>query len=192
MPAARPSSPMARSNSRSPRVLDGKRKCTKCIAHSEPDSLWTIWLADRLQMAGSLVITKEAAAKSLGEGNPIHRRDVLSMDGDFTRGDVLHIYDETGNRAGPRPVGFHLGGDPGADRQPGNAGGPVARLPDPRRDHPSGEPCRAGRTTTCLGTRPTRSIPTERQGGFSGTASLPYRNHTLHGTRRQPRCDRYP
>ncbi len=76
-------------------VLDGRRKCTKCIAHSEPDSLWTIWLADRLQMAGSLVITA-AAAKSLGEGNPIHRRDVLSMDGDFTRGDVLHIYDETG------------------------------------------------------------------------------------------------
>ena len=72
-------------------VLNGKRKCTKCIAHSKPDSLWTIWLADRLQMAGSLVVTKEAAS-TLGEGNPIHRRDVLSMDGDFTRGDVLHIY----------------------------------------------------------------------------------------------------
>ena len=76
-------------------ILKGERRCTKCIAHSEPDSLWTTWLADRLQMAGSLVIT-EQAAKQLGEGNPIHRRDVISMDGDFSRGDVLHIYDEQG------------------------------------------------------------------------------------------------
>lgn len=76
-------------------VLSGKRKCTKCVAHANPGSLWTTWLADRLQMAGSLVITEDAA-NNLGDGRAIHRRDVISMDGDFTRGDVLHIYDEHG------------------------------------------------------------------------------------------------
>jgi glutamate 5-kinase len=76
-------------------VLSGARKCTKCIAHANPGSLWTTWLADRLQMAGSLVITAEAA-ETLGQGRAIHRRDVVSMDGDFSRGDVLHIYDEEG------------------------------------------------------------------------------------------------
>lgn len=74
-------------------VLSGVRKCTKCIAHANPGSLWSNWLADRLQMAGSLVITGDAA-DNLGDGRAIHRRDVISMDGDFTRGDVLHIYDE--------------------------------------------------------------------------------------------------
>ena len=76
-------------------VLKGERRCTKCIANSEPNSLWETWLADRLQMAGSLVITEDAAGR-LGQDDPIHRRDVVSVDGDFTRGDVLHIYDEHG------------------------------------------------------------------------------------------------
>ncbi len=76
-------------------VLRGERKCTRCIAHEQPDTLWQTWLTDRLQMAGSLVLTEEAAA-TLGQGGPIHRRDVMSMDGEFSRGDVLHIYDRTG------------------------------------------------------------------------------------------------
>lgn len=77
-------------------VMDGSRKCTKCVSYAQPGSLWHSWLADRLQMAGSLVITAQAAAR-LGGDRPIHRSDVLSMDGDFSRGDVLHIYDESGN-----------------------------------------------------------------------------------------------
>lgn len=74
-------------------VLDGSRRCTRLVAQSEPGSQWKAWLANRLQMAGSLVITAEAAAR-LGQGEPIHRTDVVRMDGDFTRGDVLHIFDE--------------------------------------------------------------------------------------------------
>ncbi|UVI39170.1 glutamate 5-kinase [Qipengyuania spongiae] len=74
-------------------VLDGSRRCTQLVAQSEPGSQWKAWIANRLQMAGSLVITAEAAAR-LGQGEPIHRSDVVRMDGDFTRGDVLHIFDE--------------------------------------------------------------------------------------------------
>ncbi len=76
-------------------VLDGTRRCTKCIAHPEPVSLWDAWLADRLQMAGTLVVTDEAA-QQLTSDDPLHRDVVVSATGDFTRGDVLHIYNENG------------------------------------------------------------------------------------------------
>lgn len=76
-------------------VVHGERRCTKCLAHESPASGWRAWLMDRLQMAGSLVLTDEAAA-NLGNEKPIHRSQVASMDGDFNRGDVLHIYDTSG------------------------------------------------------------------------------------------------
>ncbi len=47
-------------------VLNGERKHTKCIAHSSPSSAWNIWLTDRLQMAGSLVIKQEVADALFG------------------------------------------------------------------------------------------------------------------------------
>ena len=76
-------------------ILAGERQCTKCLPNPNPPSVWDTWLADRLQMAGHLVITDEAVERLVGDA-PIHRRDVVSMDGDFTRGDVLHIYDQRG------------------------------------------------------------------------------------------------
>lgn len=77
-------------------VMDGTRRCTKCLPHPEPVSLWDAWLADRLQMAGSLVVTQDAA-ELLASDHPVHRNGVVSVTGDFTRGDVLHIYDQEGN-----------------------------------------------------------------------------------------------
>ena len=76
-------------------ILSGQRKGTKCHANPNPPSVWDTWLADRLQMAGHLVITA-GAAERLDNSTSIDREDVVSMDGDFTRGDVLHIYDEEG------------------------------------------------------------------------------------------------
>jgi glutamate 5-kinase len=76
-------------------VLNGDRRCTKCLPHPEPVSLWDAWLADRLQMAGTLVLTDEAAA-TFAEDDPIHRDSVQAVTGDFTRGDVLHIYNSDG------------------------------------------------------------------------------------------------
>ncbi len=77
-------------------VLSGERKCTVCLPHANPVSLWETWLADRLQMAGSLVITDEAA-KAFDGNQAINRQDVTAVNGDFTRGDVLHIYDQQGS-----------------------------------------------------------------------------------------------
>lgn len=76
-------------------ILSGQRRCTRCLPNPQPASVWDSWLADRLQMAGHLVITDAAVAR-LAENHPINRDDVLAMDGDFTRGDVLHIYDSKG------------------------------------------------------------------------------------------------
>jgi len=76
-------------------VLNGKRKCTKCLPHPDPDSPWETWLADRLQMAGSLVLSDEAARRLDGE-HAIERSEVVEINGDFSRGDVLHIYDSEG------------------------------------------------------------------------------------------------
>lgn len=76
-------------------ILSGERRCTKCLPNPQPASMWDSWLADRLQMAGHLVITDEAVARLSGN-HPIHRDDVVAMDGDYSRGDVLHIYDREG------------------------------------------------------------------------------------------------
>lgn len=76
-------------------VLNKERRCTRCIAHADPASGWKAWLTNRLQMAGSLVVATEVA-NDLADGRGIFRQDVKSMHGDFTRGDVLHIYDEEG------------------------------------------------------------------------------------------------
>ena len=77
-------------------VLTAERRCTTCVAHDEPMDSWASWLANRLQVAGSLVISSEAAdAVERGERG-IGREDVLSLTGSYAKGDVLHVYDESG------------------------------------------------------------------------------------------------
>ena len=77
-------------------VLEGERRATKILPHPNPLSGWDSWIANRLQMAGSLVVAEPLADKLAESDRPILRGDVISMDGDFSRGDVLHIYDSKG------------------------------------------------------------------------------------------------
>lgn len=77
-------------------ALKGERACTTCVAHSEPLTSWAVWLTNRLQMAGSIVISTDAAdAVARGERG-IDRHDVLSVSGNYVKGDVIHVYDEHG------------------------------------------------------------------------------------------------
>lgn len=76
-------------------VLDGTRRATRIIPHPNPLSGWDSWIANRLQMAGSVVVT-DAFEDSLDGKQPIRREHIASMAGDFTRGDVLHVYDSKG------------------------------------------------------------------------------------------------
>ncbi|MFV0624507.1 glutamate 5-kinase [Sphingomonas sp. ac-8] len=77
-------------------ALTGRRRCTTCVAHAEPLTSWATWLTNRLQMAGSIVIT-QAAAEAVERGERgIDRHDVHSIAGSYAKGDVIHVYDEKG------------------------------------------------------------------------------------------------
>ncbi len=77
-------------------LIRGERRHTRCIAQTSPSSFWSIWLTDRLQMAGGLEL-RQSAADGLRAGTEgVSCHDVVSTYGDFHRADVLHIYDEKG------------------------------------------------------------------------------------------------
>ncbi|MGN3974189.1 glutamate 5-kinase [Tsuneonella sp. SYSU-LHT278] len=77
-------------------VLKGRRRCTTFVAHSEPTDSWAAWLTNRLQMAGSIVVT-DSGAEAIATGTrPIDRGDVVEVRGKFVKGDVVHIYDRDG------------------------------------------------------------------------------------------------
>lgn len=78
------------------RVLSGEGRATRVVPNPEPLSGWDSWIANRLQMAGSIVVSERVADEVVQGGRPIRRADVVSADGDFTRGDVLHVYDSKG------------------------------------------------------------------------------------------------
>ena len=78
-------------------VLNNERPHTKILANERPASAWANWLTDRLQMAGSIVVT-EATAEAFKSGRRnIGREDVLSIQGPYVKGDVIHIYGESGD-----------------------------------------------------------------------------------------------
>ncbi len=78
-------------------VLNDERRHTRILANERPESAWANWLSDRLQMAGSIVVT-EVTAESFKSGRRnIGREDVLSIQGPYVKGDVIHIYGESGD-----------------------------------------------------------------------------------------------
>lgn len=78
-------------------ILNGQRRSTECVAQDKPESSWKVWLTDRLQMAGTVTMRK-GAAEAIKRGEiGVRASDVVSMQGEFSKADVLHIYDEDGN-----------------------------------------------------------------------------------------------
>lgn len=77
-------------------VLSGERKHTRCVAKQKPSSSWNLWLTNRLQIGGSLVIKQETADTLDNDSEGIACTDVLSFHSNFQKADVLHIYDEKG------------------------------------------------------------------------------------------------
>lgn len=78
-------------------VLFGDREHTHCVALTKPASAWASWLTDRLQMAGSIIISDDAAETLRAGKVHINRRDLISIQGPYLKGDVIHIYDESGD-----------------------------------------------------------------------------------------------
>lgn len=77
-------------------VLASERPHTRCVAKSKTSSSWKVWLTNRLQMAGSIVIRQKAADALEESGEGIACKDVLSFHSNFQKADVLHVYDEHG------------------------------------------------------------------------------------------------
>lgn len=77
-------------------ILSGERRHTRCVAIGDPDSSWRIWLTDRLVQVGGLVVGPDAAERLSAGRTAIGREDIVSVQGEFTKGDVLHIFDESG------------------------------------------------------------------------------------------------
>ncbi|AML52641.1 MULTISPECIES: glutamate 5-kinase [Falsihalocynthiibacter] len=78
-------------------VLKNERRYTRCLVTGEKASPLKVWLSNRLQVAGTLVISNEVAAAVIAGDCGITRSDVISIQGDFTKGDVLHVYTEDGD-----------------------------------------------------------------------------------------------
>ena len=78
-------------------VLNGDRRHTTILANERPESAWANWLSDRLQMAGSIVVNEETAEAFKSGPRHIGREDVLSIQGPYVKGDVIHIYGESGS-----------------------------------------------------------------------------------------------
>jgi len=77
-------------------ILSGERRHTRCVAIGDPDSSWRIWLTDRLVQVGGLVVGPDAAERLSAGRTAIGREDIVSVQGEFTKGDVLHIFDDSG------------------------------------------------------------------------------------------------
>jgi glutamate 5-kinase len=77
-------------------VLKDERRYTRCLVTGDTASPLHVWLSNRLQVSGTLVVSSEVAASVIAGDCGIGRGDVISIQGDFTKGDVLHVYDEDG------------------------------------------------------------------------------------------------
>ncbi|TAF85151.1 MAG: glutamate 5-kinase, partial [Curvibacter sp.] len=54
------------------------------------------WMADHLQMRGAVVVDAGAAAKVRDEGKSLLPIGMVQVEGDFSRGDVIAVRDESG------------------------------------------------------------------------------------------------
>lgn len=77
-------------------LLKEERRYTRCLVTGKTASPLQVWLSNRLQVAGTLVVPNAVADSVAAGERGIRRQDVLSIQGEFTKGDVLHIYDEDG------------------------------------------------------------------------------------------------
>ena len=77
-------------------VLHKERRFTRCLVTGKTASPLMVWLSNRLQVSGTLVVSNAVAEAVAGGDCGISRHDIISMQGDFSKGDVLHVYNEDG------------------------------------------------------------------------------------------------
>ena len=78
------------------RLTQGDAIGTLLIAQTQKNQARKQWMADHLQMRGAVVVDAGAAAKVRDEGKSLLPIGMVLVDGDFSRGDVIAVRDESG------------------------------------------------------------------------------------------------
>jgi len=78
------------------RLTQGEAIGTLLVAQTQKQQARKQWMADHLQMRGAVVVDPGAATKVRDEGKSLLPIGMLTVEGDFSRGDVIAVRDESG------------------------------------------------------------------------------------------------
>jgi glutamate 5-kinase len=78
------------------RLAGGESIGTLLVAQTLKIQARKQWIADHLQLRGSVTVDAGAVAKLRGEGKSLLPIGMTAVDGDFSRGDVIAIRDASG------------------------------------------------------------------------------------------------
>jgi glutamate 5-kinase len=78
------------------RLAQGDAIGTLLIAQTQKQQARKQWMADHLQLRGAVVVDDGAAAKVRDEGKSLLPIGMVKVEGDFSRGDVIAVRDQTG------------------------------------------------------------------------------------------------
>jgi len=78
------------------RLTQGESMGTLLVAQTQKIQARKQWIADHLQLRGSVTVDAGAVAKLRGEGKSLLPIGMTAVDGDFSRGDVIAIRDASG------------------------------------------------------------------------------------------------
>jgi glutamate 5-kinase len=78
------------------RLTQGEAIGTLLVAQTQKTQARKQWIADHLQMRGSVTVDDGAVAKLRDEGKSLLPIGMVSVEGDFSRGDVIAIRDSLG------------------------------------------------------------------------------------------------
>ncbi|PHM21593.1 MAG: glutamate 5-kinase [Curvibacter sp. PD_MW3] len=78
------------------RLARGEAIGTLLVAQTQKNQARKQWMADHLQLRGAVVVDAGAAAKLLEEGKSLLPIGMTAVEGEFSRGDVIAVRDESG------------------------------------------------------------------------------------------------
>jgi glutamate 5-kinase len=78
------------------RLIQGEAIGTLLVAQTQKKQARKQWMADHLQLRGAVMVDDGAVAKLRDEGKSLLPIGMVSVEGDFSRGDVIAVRDATG------------------------------------------------------------------------------------------------
>ena len=79
------------------RLARGEAIGTFLVAPTQKNQARKRWIADHLQLRGAVTVDEGAAAKVLGEGKSLLPIGMTAVEGEFSRGDVIAVRDQSGS-----------------------------------------------------------------------------------------------